>query len=216
MFNNFYLKCINSLLVYTYKKNVKRYGFTPRGLFWNSRESQENRFKVLIKLLLKYSINIDKNTTRIADVGCGYGDLNLFLAKNFKKKFSYKGYDINEEFIDFCKESQRESAELFFVSDYPLEICDFSVMNGTYNYAVYKSINRWEKYLIQNLKKCFEKSKLGIIFNLQSAHSPKIVNSIFYTNRLIMEEKLKNIFSHVYSFYFRSTPNDIYFVILNR
>ena len=33
MFNNFYLKCINSLLVYTYKKNVKQYGFTPRGLF---------------------------------------------------------------------------------------------------------------------------------------------------------------------------------------
>ena len=87
MFNNFYLKCINSLLVYTYKKNVKQYGFTPRGLFWNSKESQENRFKVLIKLLLKYSINIDKNTTRIADVGCGYGDLNLFLAKNFKKNF---------------------------------------------------------------------------------------------------------------------------------
>ena len=50
------------------------------------------------------------------------------------------------------------------------------------------------KILIQNLKKCFENSKHGIIFNLQSAHSPKIVNSIFYTSRLIMEEKLKKIF----------------------
>ena len=117
-----------------------------------------------------------------------------------------------------CKFTFIDSSVPNFV---PLDIvattgkCDFSVMNGTYNYAVYKSINRWEKYLIQNLKKCFEKSKLGIIFNLQSAHSPKIVNSIFYTNRLIMEDKLKKIFSHVYSFYFSSTPNDIYFVILN-
>ena len=152
MFNNIYIKCINSLLVFIYKKNVKQYGFTPRGLFWNSKESQENRFKVLIKLLLKYSISSKKNNIKVADVGCGYGDLNFFLLKNLKKKFEYKGYDINKEFIDFCKESQKENSELFFVSDYPLETCDFSIMNGTYNYAVYKNINKWENYLIQNLK----------------------------------------------------------------
>ena len=87
-------------------------------------------------------------------------------------------------------------------------------MNGTYNYAVYNSINKWEEYLIYNLKKCFENSNKGIIFSLQNSTTPKIVNSIYYTSRVLMEEKLKEIFKNVYSFYFKSTPNDVYFVIL--
>ena len=88
-------------------------------------------------------------------------------------------------------------------------------MNGTYNYAIYKNISRWEKYLIHNLEKCIKNTKVGIIFNLQHAKSTKIVNSIFYTSRFSMEEKLRKVFNIVNSFYFTSTPNDIYYVILN-
>ena len=65
-----------------------------------------------------------------------------------------------------------------------------------------------------NLKKCFENSNKGIIFSLQNSTSPKIVNNIYYTSRILMEKKLKEIFKNVYSFYFKSTPNDVYFVIL--
>jgi len=202
------------LLIRTYRKNVKKYGFTPRGLFWNSRESQENRFKILSKLLLKYSKTIDKEI-RIADIGCGYGDLNSFLLKNFVKKFSYKGYDINPQFIDYCKTLKKSNENFFFVSDHPLETCDFSIMNGTYNYAINENIYRWEKYLIHNLEKCYKHSKIGIIFNLQHSNSTKIENSIFYTSRSSMEEKLKKIFNVVNSFYFNTTPNDVYYVILD-
>ena len=113
MFSNIYLKCINSLLIRTYRKNVKKYGFTPRGLFWNSKESQENRFKIISKLLLKYSKTIDEKI-RIADIGCGYGDLNSYLLKNFVKKFSYKGYDINSQFIDYCKTLNKGNKGFFF------------------------------------------------------------------------------------------------------
>ena len=214
MLRSFYLKCINSLLIRTYRKNVKKYGFTPRGLFWNSRESQENRFKILSKLLLKYSKNID-NEIRIADIGCGYGDLNSYLLQNFVKKFSYKGYDINPQFIDYCKTLNKNNENFFSVSDHPLETCDFSIMNGTYNYAINENIRRWEKYLIHNLEKCYKHSKIGIIFNLQHSKSTKIVNSIFYTSRFSMEEKLKRVFNVVNSFYFNTTPNDVYFVILD-
>ena len=215
MLDNIYLKFINSLLIHIYRKNVKKYGFTPRGLFWNSKESQENRFAILLKLLIKYSKNIDKNEIRIADIGCGYGDFNSFLSENFHKEFSYKGYDINSDFINYCKTSNKAHKDFFFVSDYPLETCDFSIMNGTYNYAIYKNISRWEKYLIHNLEKCIKNTKVGIIFNLQQAKSTKIVNSIFYTSRFSMEEKLRKVFNVVNSFYFNSTPNDIYYVILN-
>ena len=214
MFSNIYLKCINSLLIRTYKKNVKKYGFTPRGLFWNSRKSQENRFKIISKLLLKYSKTID-DEIRVADIGCGYGDLNSYLLKNFEKKFSYKGYDINSEFIGYCKTLNKGNKDSFFVSDHPLETCDFSIMNGTYNYAIYRNAHRWEKYLIHNLEKCYKNSSVGIIFNLQQSNTTKIVNSIFYASRFSMEKKLKKVFNVVNSFYFNSTPNDVYYVILD-
>ena len=215
MLDNIYLKFINSLLIHIYRKNVKKYGFTPRGLFWNSKESQENRFAILLKLLIKYSKKIDKNEIRIADIGCGFGDFNSFLSENFHKEFSYKGYDINSDFVNYCKTLNKAHKDFFFVSDYPLETCDFSIMNGTYNYAIYKNISRWEKYLIHNLEKCIKNTKVGIIFNLQHAKSTKIVNSIFYASRFSMEKKLKKVFNVVNSFYFNSTPNDVYYVILD-
>ena len=169
MLRSFYLKCINSLLIRTYRKNVKKYGFTPRGLFWNSRESQENRFKILSKLLLKYSKNIDKEI-RIADIGCGYGDLNSYLLENFVKKFSYKGYDINPQFIDYCKTLNKNNENFFSVSDHPLETCDFSIMNGTYNYAINENIYRWEKYLIHNLENVISTQRLVLFltFNIRN------------------------------------------------
>ena len=163
---------------------------------------------------MKYSKNIDKEI-RIADIGCGYGDLNSYLLENFVKKFSYKGYDINPQFIDYCKTLNKNNENFFSVSDHPLETCDFSIMNGTYNYAINENIRRWEKYLIHNLEKCYKHSKIGIIFNLQHSKSTKIVNSIFYTSRFSMEEKLKRVFNVVNSFHFNTTPNDVYFVILD-
>ena len=74
MFSDIFLKWTNYILIYIYKKNVKKFGFTPRGLFWNSKESQENRFKVLNELLLKYTKVKNDNIISIADIGCGYGD----------------------------------------------------------------------------------------------------------------------------------------------
>ena len=37
----------------------------PRGLFWNSKESQENRFAILIDLLEQFKNKIDKNIIKL-------------------------------------------------------------------------------------------------------------------------------------------------------
>ena len=57
--------------------------------------------------------------------------------------------------------------------------------------------------------------KLELFSIYKDAKSTKIVNSIFYTSRFSMEEKLRKVFNVVSSFYFNSTPNDVYYVILN-
>ena len=209
MLNNFLFHSFNFLLTNIYNRNVKRFGYTPRGLFWNSKDSQFKRFKIITKLIEE---NIDQKAIKIADVGCGYGDLLIYFQKELKVKFHYYGYDINKQFIDLCKKKHKNIN--FFVSDSPSEVCDFSIMNGTYNYAVYENLKLWEKYVEYNLTKCFQKSDKGMIFSLQQAKYSEIVNSIYYVNKDFMEKKLMDLFKNVKSFYFEDTPRDIYFVIL--
>tara|TARA_Y100000991_G_C21920166_1_gene326157 strand:- start:456 stop:1091 length:636 start_codon:yes stop_codon:yes gene_type:complete len=209
MLNNFLFQFFNFLLTDIYNRNVKKFGYTPRGLFWNSKDSQFKRFKIIAKLIEE---NINHKTTRIADVGCGYGDLLTYFQKDLKVKFHYEGYDINKHFIKLCKKKHKNGN--FFVSDSPNDVCDFSIMNGTYNFAVYESLKLWEKYIEYNLKKCFRKSEKGIIFSLQQAEFSKIENSIYYVNKDLMEKKLVNLFKNVKSFYSEDTPRDIYFVVL--
>ena len=93
-------------------------------------------------------------------------------------------------------------------------MCDFTIISGTYNYAIFNSEKLWEKYLIHNLKKCFIKSYSGLIFNLQVSSKTKIVNNIYYAGNDFINKTLKENFKNVYYFSYVSTPNDGYFVIL--
>ena len=54
-------------------------------------------------------------------------------------------------------------------------------MSGTYNFAVTKDIESWEKYIIHNLSQCLKRSNLGIVFNLQFEKKRSIRNNIYYT-----------------------------------
>ena len=110
MLNNFLFQFFNSLLTDIYNRNVKRFGYTARGLFWNSKDSQFKRFKIITKLIEEH-INLE--TTKIADVGCGYGDLLTYFQKELKVKFNYDGYDINKHFIGLCKKKQKKKNRLY-------------------------------------------------------------------------------------------------------
>ena len=57
-----------------YKKLYKRYGNSFKSLDWGSKEKQMLRFKILSKIG-----NLNKK--KILDVGCGFGDFNLWLKK---------------------------------------------------------------------------------------------------------------------------------------
>ena len=86
-------------------------------------------------LMKKY---ISNNGAKIADLGCGFGDFYEFL-RNRNCSYVYKGYDINPKMINYCK--RKFKSNLFEVSDEPTEICDFTIISGTYNYAIYNNIN---------------------------------------------------------------------------
>ena len=178
------------------------------GLHWSSKHSQEKRFLIMRNLMKKY---IGDNGAKIADLGCGFGDFYEFLRKR-NCSYVYKGYDINPKMINYCK--RKFKSNLFEVSDEPTEICDFTIISGTYNYAIFNSTNLWERYLIFNLKKCFMKSTGGLIFNLQVSSKSKIVNNIYYAGYDSFNKTLKQNFENIFYYSNESTPNDGYFVLL--
>ena len=202
-------KIINVNLNRVYKKNIDKFGFTASGLFWSSRSSQYKRFKVLLCLIEKF---VKKKKPSIADLGCGFGDFLLYLKKYSKNSYEYSGYDINPEMIEYCK--KKFSNFFFKVSSIPVEKCDLTLISGTYNYAVIDNVKLWERYLLFNLKQCYNQSYEGVIFNLQFSRKSKIINNIYYTNHDSMNIKLNDNFKRVYSFYDKNTENDMYYVIL--
>lgn len=202
-----FYKYYNFLLRDVYNKSLKHNGFTPNGVCWINKKSQYKRFDILTYLLNKLSVNQD---LLIADIGCGYGELlNYFLSKG--KNFSYEGYDINKQMIDFC--NKKFNKFNFFCKSYPINNCDVSVMSGTYNYAVTDDIILWESYLLYNISRCLDKCRLGLVFNLQFEKNRSIRNSIYYTNISYMFDLLRNKFSKIEKFYSVNTAKDIYFII---
>ncbi len=200
-------KYYNILLQETYNNSLKIHGFTPEGVYWNDKNSQYKRFSIITFLLNRFS---KYKNLKIADIGCGYAELlNYFILKNMK--FEYEGYDINKKMIEYCKEKFKNKN--FYLKSYPISQCDVSVMSGTYNYAVTEDIKSWESYVLDNLKDCYEKSKLGIIFNLQFEKKKAIRNYIYYTEIDFMLNLLKKNFKRIDKFYTFNSRKDIHFVI---
>ena len=71
-----------------YTKKIITHGTTPKGVDWNSEQSQILRFKQLSKI-------IKKDNFTIADIGCGYGKYVEYLQNNFQN-FDYTGYDLSQ------------------------------------------------------------------------------------------------------------------------
>ena len=208
MLDNFLFKLINNNLIKVYQSTIEKFGYSAMGLHWSSKHSQEKRFLIIKNLMKKY---IGDNGTKIADLGCGFGDFYEFLKKETVVIF-IKDMTLIQKMIKFCK--KKFQSNLFDISDEPLEICDFTIISGTYNYAVFNSTNLWERYLIFNLKKCFMKSSGGLIFNLQVSSKSKIVNNIYYAGYDSFNKTLKENFENVFYYSNESTPNDGYFVLL--
>ncbi len=200
-------KYYNFLIKDTYNISLKKNGFTPMGVCWRNRKSQYMRFQVLTNLLKRFSNN---ERIKIADIGCGYAELlNYFI--EMKKSYFYEGYDINKNMINYCTEKYVDFK--FYVNDYPKNLCNVSVISGTYNYAVTQDIESWEKYVIHNLLKCFENSDLGLVFNLQFKKKRIIRNNIYYTEIPYMLNLLKKSFVRVEKFYSFNSCDDIYFLV---
>ena len=172
-------KLLNKQISNIYNKRFSNYNNTPKGVFWNSKLSQDLRLSIILDIILKNPINEELS---IADIGCGYGRLyEIIKERNLDDKVQYYGFDINEKLIDFCKNNKDFENVEFALSSSPFKKTDYIVMSGTYNLTPTNNISLWEDYIIKNLTSNWKLVKKAMIFNCLIKEKRKIEKKLYYT-----------------------------------
>src|SRR4051794_26097144 len=76
-----------------YTERFRAHGATPAGVDWNSRESQDLRFRQLLRL-----VN-GATAFTLLDYGCGFGA----LAELLPSEVDYTGFDVSEPMIEHAR-----------------------------------------------------------------------------------------------------------------
>ena len=63
---------LNKQISNIYNKRFDNFNNTPKGVFWNSKLSQDLRLIIILDKILQ---NAKSDELSIADIGCGYGRL---------------------------------------------------------------------------------------------------------------------------------------------
>ena len=174
-------KILNKEISNIYNKRFDNFNNTPKGVFWNSKLSQDLRLNIILDKILQ---NTKSDEFSIADIGCGYGSFADYLNRNYNEsKFNYEGFDINPKFIKHCRSKFSEANLRFIIDSKPSSKKDFVTMSGTYNLATTTNVSLWEQYLFSCLSECWSYTKTAMIFNLQTSTKSKISSqNIYYAN----------------------------------
>lgn len=178
-----------------YSEKVKTYGATPRGVDWNSPESQALRFEQLLKVC---------DTTRtfsINDYGCGYGALVEYMTYR-GYAFQYCGFDISEEMITKARELHKGFGHCeFFTNESLLTMADYTVASGVFNVKLQTSDEEWEEYVLHTLGKVAALGKKGFAFNVLTKYSDqdRMRLDLYYADPLFLFDYCKKNFSRFVS-----------------
>jgi hypothetical protein len=148
-----------------YSDKLSKFGTTPKGVDWNSLESQQLRFEQLLKICSeedRFSIN---------DYGCGYAALFKYLNDN-NFNCDYYGFDISSGMVNTARQ---------LYSNYPKftvslgssaeKVTDYSVASGIFNVNLNIDKPTWEKYIISVLDDMNRMSTKGFSFNCLTSYS---------------------------------------------
>ena len=137
-----------------YNPAIKKYGISAKGVRWNSKYSQYKRFEVLTNF-----IENEIKESNIVDAGCGFAEYYNYLFDNNLKPKSYIGIDCEEGMITLA--SKRFLNTSFYIKDIikdELVFADYYICSGAMNI-----LKKDEIFIF--IKKCFEASNMGFIFN---------------------------------------------------
>jgi SAM-dependent methyltransferase len=148
-----------------YTGRLAEHGPTPRGVDWNGAESQETRFRQLLRVLGGLP------GAALGDFGCGYGAL-LPFARAVGFTGEYRGYDLAPAMVAAARERHAADPQARFDSDEAvLAGCDAVVASGVFNVKLGTPAAEWEQYVFRTLDRLAELGRRGFAFNALTSYS---------------------------------------------
>ncbi len=171
-------------------KRIEQHGASPRGVDWNSDESQNTRFDQLLKI-------VEMESFSILDYGCGYGALADYIEqKGFHA--DYYGFDILESAIEIARQAQNgKPNRTFFTDKDKLPACDYVVASGVFNVRGEQSFETWTKYVVDSLHRFNDLGRKGFASNFLTKYSDadKMRADLYYADPLYLFDYCKRNFS---------------------
>ena len=148
-----------------YGAKLRDHGATPRGVDWNSAESQALRFDRLLELLDR------EDAPTLNDYGCGYGALVDHLQAR-GKRVRYRGFDICAEMVTAARALHPEQPEGTFICDEALlQPADYCLASGIFNVRLEVADDDWLSYVLDVLERINARARTGLGFNALSIYS---------------------------------------------
>jgi len=149
----------NNAIVQYHRQRMGLPNVQPLG--WRDEHTQSSRFAALCDWG-------DMSECSILDLGCGYGDLKLFLDERFHQ-IEYTGVDLLPEFIVIARERYGHLPSTHFIQmDFaknPWPLVDIVLASGSLNY---RSSDAAHPFPI--IRHMWERARKGIAFNLLDIH----------------------------------------------
>ncbi len=170
---------IKGKVVAYYDNCLVREGDSARGVDWKSRDAQQLAFRVIKSMGIR-----EKHS--VLDVGCGLAHFYDFLvAEGFSG--AYAGVDISPKIIGAAKE--RLPHVPLLVADILKEPSgqldrqyDFVVGSGILTTKVDTPSTEFETFIEALIKRMFELSRIGVIFNMLTSHVDYEVERLYYAD----------------------------------
>ncbi len=169
-----------------FKQNLAAYGQKVEALNWGSRQSQQQRFRVLVEVGIRSGYSL-------LDVGCGLADFKHWLDTQ-GIEVRYSGLDITPEMIKKCR--QRYPEQEFFcgdIFDSTPKVFDYAVASGIFYLRQHQPLN----YLLDTVAAMFEKVNYAIAFNSLSSWAHKRDATEFYADPLAVVKACRELSEHI-------------------
>jgi hypothetical protein len=174
-----------------YTGRLVEHGPTPRGVDWNSPESQRTRFQQLLRVCDPSGPFI------LADYGCGYGALCDYV-REARLDCEYRGYDISTAMIVAARAGHVNDARATFSEhESSLAGADYVVASGVFNLKLQTSGDTWESYMLGALDGLAALSVRGFAFNCLSRYSDpeRMRPDLFYADPCMLFDRCKRRYS---------------------
>jgi SAM-dependent methyltransferase len=174
-----------------YSAKLAEHGETARGVDWNGEESQTTRFAQLCKMIDTpgpFSIN---------DLGCGYGALYDYLAKEHTS-FFYAGVDVSDGMVQAATQRYQGNAQArFILGSEPDQVADYGVASGIFNVRMGRSDDEWRSYLEATLDVLDRTSRVGFALNCLTSYSDKdkMREYLYYADPCVLFDLCKRRYS---------------------